>query len=122
VIVARRRSLFGLAALVLVGLAAVQGIGAWSRERLGVQVAAVARPGDIQMIGSETCVYCTKARAWFEQNKVPFNECLIERDPACAAAYEAMRAPGTPVMLVRGQRLLGFSAQAIADALTPRSQ
>ena len=115
------RSLLGLVALVLAVFAAMQGFTAWSRVRLGAQVAAVARPGDIHMIASVTCVYCAAARAWFDENRVPFTECLIERDAQCAAKYNALMAPGTPVLLVRGRRLLGFSAQAVADALATRA-
>lgn len=118
---ATRRSLVVLVVLVLAVVAMVQGYGAWSRARLGAQVAEAARPGDIQMIGSETCVYCAAARAWFESNHVPFTECLIERDAACAERYAALMAPGTPVMLVRGQRLVGFNAAAIAAVLTTRA-
>ena len=114
------RSLLGLVTAVVVGSAAVQGFTWWSRERLGAQVAAMARPGDIHMIASVTCIYCAAARAWFDENRVPFTECLIERDATCAAKYNALMAPGTPVMLVRGQRLLGFNAKAIADALETR--
>ncbi len=117
-----RRPLLGLIALVVVAAGAMQAFGWWSRERLGAQVAADARPGDIRMIGSVTCVYCAQARAWFEANRVPYSECLIERDPTCAAQYNALMAPGTPVMIVRGKRLLGFSAQAVADALATRTQ
>ena len=111
------RSLLVLVAIVLAVGAAMQGLGAWSRARLGPQVAASAKPGDIFMIASVTCVYCAAARVWFDANRVPFTECLIERDARCAAHYNALMAPGTPVMLVRGKRLLGFNPQAIADAL-----
>ena len=111
------RSVLVLAALVLGAFAAMQGLQAWSRARLGPQVAAAAKPGDIFMIASVSCVYCAAARAWFDANRVPFTECLIERDARCAAHYSALMAPGTPVLLVRGQRLLGFNAQAVADAL-----
>ena len=111
------RSVLVLVALVLAVFAAMQGLEAWSRARLGAQVAASAKPGDIFMIASVTCVYCAAARAWFEANHVPFTECLIERDERCAAHYNALMAPGTPVMVVRGKRLVGFSAQAVADAL-----
>lgn len=117
---ARLRSLLALVALVIVVAGAMQLATKWSRERLGAQVAAAARPGDIQMIGSVTCVYCAAARAWFDENRVPFSECLIERDAVCAERYNALMAPGTPVMLVRGKRLVGFSAQAVADALAAR--
>ena len=113
--------MLGLVAAVVIGVAAMQGFAWWSRERLGAQVAAAARPGDIQMIGSVTCVYCAAARAWFTEHRVPFSECLIERDAPCAAAYNALMAPGTPVLLVRGKRLLGFDTRAIADALATRA-
>ena len=108
-----------LGALMLGAMAAIQGLQTWSRARLGPQVAALARPGDIFMISSQTCSYCASARTWFEANRVPFGECLIERDAHCAATYNALLAPGTPVLLVRGKRLLGFNAQAVADALAP---
>ena len=114
---AKLRSVLVLAALVLGAFAAMQGLHAWSRARLGPQVAAAAKPGDIFMIASVSCVYCAAARAWFDANRVPFTECLIERDARCAAHYNALMAPGTPVLLVRGRRLLGFNAQAVADAL-----
>ena len=113
----RRGAWIGLIALVVVAALGMQLFTRWSQGRLGEQVAAAARPGDIRMIGSVTCVYCAAARAWFTEHRVPFDECLIERDTNCAEAYRALNAPGTPVMLVRGQRLLGFDARAIARAL-----
>ena len=117
-----RRPWLGLIALVVVAAGAMQALDGWSRARLGAQVAAAAKPGDIQMIGSVTCAYCAQARAWFTENRVPYNECLIERDAACAERYHLLMAPGTPVMFVRGKRLLGFNAQAVADALATRVQ
>ena len=113
----RRGAWIGLVALAVAAALGMQLFTRWSQGRLGEQVAAAAQPGDIRMIGSVTCVYCAAARAWFTGNRVPFDECLIERDAACADTYRALKAPGTPVMLVRGQRLLGFDAQAIARVL-----
>ena len=113
----RLRSGLVLIALMLGVGAAMQGIEAWTRARLGAQVAASAKPGDIFMIASVTCTYCAAARVWFNANQVPFTECLIERDERCAAQYHALMAPGTPVMLIKGRRQVGFSAQAVADAL-----
>ena len=106
-----------LGVLLLGATVVMQGLRTGSQARLGPQLAALAKPGDIFMIASETCTYCAKARAWFEANQVPFGECLIERDAYCASKYNALMAPGTPVLLVRGKRLLGFSAQAVVDAL-----
>ncbi len=114
---ARRSSTLVLIVIVLCAAAAMQALTGWSKARLGAVVAAEAKPGDIHMIASVTCVYCAQAREWFNANKVPFSECEIERDARCAAAYNALMAPGTPVLVVRGKRLVGFSAQAVAEAL-----
>jgi glutaredoxin len=111
------RSSLGLALF----LAVLWGGGAfwksWQSEQLGKEVARLAQPGDIRMISSETCVYCEKARAWFTAHQVPFAECLVERDSDCAAAYGALQAPGTPLLLVRGRAQLGFSPTRIVQAL-----
>ena len=111
------RSLLTVIALVLGVGSAVQGLQAWSRDRLGSRVASSARPGDIHMVSSVICPYCADARAWFTDHGVAFTECFIERDEACASQYRALMAPGTPVMVVRGRRLVGFDAGAVAAAL-----
>ena len=111
---------FGSLALLLVAVwGGTQGLQAWSRNQLGAQAAAYAKPGDIQMLSSLTCPYCAAARAWFTEYRVPFDECFIERDAACAAKFNAMLAPGTPLLLVRGQRQVGFDAQRVVKALQP---
>jgi hypothetical protein len=113
----RLRSGLSLLALVLVVAAASEGWRAWTADRIGDQVASLARPGDIEMIASDTCVYCARARSWFNAHAVPFKECSIERDAACAARFAALLSPGTPVLLVRGRPQVGFSPQAVAEAL-----
>ena len=121
---ASRRSIIVLVLLVL-------GIGVanqwWSGRHqadLGARLAALAQPGDLHMLSSQTCAICTASRLWMERHRVSFSECIIETDAACAAQFEATRAPGTPVMLVRDQPQLGFDAQRIIDTLNraaPRS-
>jgi glutaredoxin len=64
-------------------------------------------------------VYCTNARRWMRERKVAFTECLIERDADCADRYRALNAPGTPVLLVRDQVLVGFSPDALREVLSP---
>jgi len=83
-------------------------------------IVAQARAGDIVMLSSTTCVYCEVARQWLTERGVPFSECFIERDAACAARYQATGAGGTPTLLVRGQRQLGFSPPLVAQALAER--
>ena len=113
-------SRFGSLALVLLLVwGGTQALQWWSARQLGADASAQAKPGDIQMISSIGCVYCAKARAWFRQQNIPFAECFVEKDAACAAQYRALLAPGTPVIVVRGQPQVGFSAQRVTEALRP---
>lgn len=113
----RLRSALSLIAIVLVVGGGMQAWHAWSGDRVGEQVAALAAPGDIQMISSDTCTFCVKARAWFGEHGVAFSECSIERDADCAARFQAYMSPGTPLLLVRGKPQVGFNPQRVAKAL-----
>ena len=116
----RPRSLLGLAALVVgVGVAS-QWWSASSERRLGAQLAAAARAGDIRMISSDTCVYCVSARRWMTEHGVGFDECFIERDAQCRTIYEATQARGTPTLIVRGKVQLGFDAARVLAGLAPQ--
>ena len=112
-----RKALLGLVLLVLV----VSAASGWWRGRhdrqLGSQVAALARPGDIHMFASKDCAICWMARSWFNEHRVTFSECLIETDAACRRSFEEHRAPGTPVIVVRGQPQLGFDPGRLQQAL-----
>ena len=112
-----RRTLIGVAAMLLASSVASQWWVGREARQLGAQVAALAQPGDIRMLASESCAVCEQARQWFLEHRVAFSECLIERDAACKAEFEATRSPGTPVMLVRGQPQVGFSSQRLLQAL-----
>ena len=115
--IALLRRFASLALVLLAVWGATQGLQFWSAHQLGSEAAAQAKPGDIRMISSVTCVYCAKARAWFTEQKIPFTECFVERDAACAAQYRDLLAPGTPVIVVRGQPQVGFSSQRVVQAL-----
>jgi glutaredoxin len=103
--------------VVAVAWAGMLLLRSWSSESLGKDIAAAAKPGDILMVSSQTCPYCEQARAWFNKHEVTFGECFIETDAACAETYRALQAPGTPTLVVRGQRQVGFSAERVAKAL-----
>ena len=112
-----RRTLIGLAVVVLAITAASQWWAGREAGQVSAQVAALAQPGDIRMLSSETCAICLVARQWMLENRVAYSECLIERDATCRAEFEATRSPGTPVLLVRGQPQVGFSSQRLLQAL-----
>ena len=111
------RSLLGLVVLVL----AVGGAQRWwvqhQQHSVGRQLAARAAPNDIVMLVSDTCGPCLAARHWLQQHRVPFTECSIERDAACRQQFQAAGAPGTPLLLVRGQHQLGFSPHRLLRRL-----
>ena len=90
----------------------------WREPALGAEVARLAKPGDVRMLSSQTCIYCDSARHWLTTHQVAFDECVIETDATCAAQFNAVLAQGTPVMLVRGRPQVGFSPQRVREALT----
>jgi glutaredoxin len=112
-----RGALAGLVALVLLVGAASQWWGVRQESREGVRLAALAQPGDIRMISSQTCAYCEAARRWMTRHGVRFEECFIERDAQCKALWEATPLRATPTLLVRGQLQVGFDAQRLVRAL-----
>ncbi len=114
---ASRRSLFGLVLLVLAISGGSQWLYGHHEAQLGEALAAKAMPGDIRVLSSESCDYCTIASSWLRQHRVPYEECVVEHDAKCAATFNALQAPGTPVILVRGQPQLGFDPARILGAL-----
>lgn len=113
----RLSQLLSLGVLILAVSAASQWWSGRHQAGLGEQLAALAQPGDIRMISSDYCGFCVAARRWMTENGVPFTECFIERDSACRQDFEALGAPGTPVLQVRGQAQLGFSPERVTRGL-----
>jgi hypothetical protein len=112
-----RRSLLALGTLLFVVSTAQTWWANRYDDRLGEAVAALAQPGDIRMISSEHCAICQLARNWLLEHRVPFKECLIERDAACRADFVASGSPGTTVLQVRGEQMLGFKAEGLREVL-----
>jgi glutaredoxin len=83
----------------------------------GELLAQRAKPGDIRMISSETCGWCTAARRWMTEQSVPFEECFVERDAQCLADYQALGGQGTPTLVVRGRTVLGFDRARVIEIL-----
>jgi len=112
-----RASLLGLVLLIMAVSVASQWWSGRHQDRLGAEVATLATPGDIFMVSSDSCAPCTLARTWLKRNEVAYAECSIERDSGCAERWQAAGAPGTPLIFVRGQPQLGFSAERLRAAL-----
>lgn len=111
------RGPLGLVVLVLAVLGLSQAARSWSDAQQAQALRASARPGDILMLASSSCVYCERAQRWLDAERVPYSMCLIEQDADCARRYAALLAPGTPTFVVRGQRVVGWNPAALAKAL-----
>jgi glutaredoxin len=111
------RSLIALVLLILLAGAGTQWLHARTQARLGAELASVAKPGDIQLLSSETCAYCTAARAWLQEHDVAHAECFIERDATCRSVYEAAGSRPTPTVVVRGNVQTGFDAERVLTTL-----
>ena len=111
------RRIAPVALLALAAWTGMQLLHSFGSERIAREMAQSAKDGDIMMLSSVTCVYCKQARAYFKEHKIAFGECFIEQDKACAAAYAAMQSPGTPTLVVKGQRQVGFSAERVVQRL-----
>jgi glutaredoxin len=114
------RSLAALLLLVLGASAAQQWWAGTAERRLGERLAALAQPGDIRMLSSETCPYCESARRTMTAHGVRFEECFVERDAQCRALYDATLARGTPTLIVRGQAQVGFDLERVVGAFEAR--
>lgn len=111
-------SLWPLALIVLAVSGLMQGVQYWQGEQQGQALRALVRPGDVLMLSSRTCTFCTQARAWLDAQRIPYRECFIESDADCAAQYRAQMAPGTPTFVLRGQqRVVGFDKERIRQLL-----
>lgn len=113
-----RRSVLVLIGIILLLSAGIQ-LWDWrQQQQLGREIASAAKPGDIMMLASDTCEYCVMARSYMRTHAVPYTECSIERDAQCAARYQGLKSPGTPVMVVRGEAQVGFMPSKLLERLS----
>ncbi len=111
----------------LLAVIAVASLASWGwRSHVSAQdarqLAAHVQPGDIRMISSETCGWCTAARRWMTSEGIPFRECFLERDAQCRADYVARGGRGTPTLVVRGQTVIGFDRARMLQILDDKAE
>jgi len=116
----KRSELLGLLLVMLLAF----GLGQWIRSgqapglpEQGEQLRALTRPGQLQMISSTSCGYCTKARRWLTEQQVPFDECFVETDAGCRERWRRVGAQATPTFIVNGQAVLGLDAAKLIELL-----
>lgn len=72
----------------------------------------------ITLYSTPSCTYCRKAKSWFQENRIPFQEYDVSRDQR--RADEMVRKSGqmgVPVIDVNGRIIVGFNQPEIERAL-----
>ncbi len=116
----KRSEAIGLALVMAVSM----GFGQWLRstqapasDAQGAELRALVKPGQLQMISSTSCRYCTRAREWLVQQQVPFDECFIETSSSCRQRFQQTGAVATPTFLIGQQVVLGLDAARLLQLL-----
>lgn len=75
------------------------------RELLG-------KNNEVVIYSASWCPVCKKAKKYFRKKCIAYTEYDIEKSAKGKRDYKKLGAKGVPVIIVRGQRLNGFSAAA----------
>jgi glutaredoxin len=78
-----------------------------------------SRTPQVELYVTSWCPACQEARAYLQQQGIPFKEFDVEKDPG-AAQRKKMIDPrkGVPLAVINGQKIFGFSASAYQRALS----
>lgn len=63
------------------------------------------------MYSTSWCGYCKKAKKYFNQNNIAFNEYDIEKNKAANQQFKKLGGRGVPLILVGNKKMSGFSEQ-----------
>lgn len=64
---------------------------------------------DVVMYSTTWCGYCKKAKRYFNQHNISFEEYDVEKSAKGKMDYKALRGRGVPIILVGNRRMNGFS-------------
>jgi glutaredoxin len=79
--------------------------------------AARAEAGDVIMYGTKSCGYCARARSYFNERGVAFEERDIETSATAHAEWQSLGGVGTPLIVIHGERFHGFDPRRLDAAL-----
>ena len=76
----------------------------------------------VVLFSTSTCSRCRRAKRYFRENRVPFKEINVERDPD--AARDIVRKTGqtgVPVIKIGNKWIVGFDRERIEKELARRT-
>jgi glutaredoxin len=71
----------------------------------------------VTMYAAPDCGYCAKARAWFDENGVAFEERDVTASAQAAAEWRARGGVGTPTIVIGETVIQGFDPRRIKAAM-----
>lgn len=72
----------------------------------------------IKIYTTPTCSFCTKAKTYFRENRIPFTEYNVARDQRKAdEMLKKSGQTGVPVIEINGRVIVGFNKPEIEKAL-----
>jgi glutaredoxin len=69
------------------------------------------------MFSAPGCGYCVKAREYFNQNGVAFEELDVSASEDARRRFQDLGGRGVPLILIGDRQISGFDPQAIQAAL-----
>ena len=79
---------------------------------------ARSRVSQVDLYTTSWCPRCNEARAYLQQQGIPFREYDVEKDPAADKRRKSIDPRnGVPLAVINGHKILGFSPDAYRQAL-----
>ncbi|MDH3656294.1 MAG: glutaredoxin family protein [Myxococcales bacterium] len=92
--------------------------GAGNREPADWEIATARRRVPVVMYATAWCGVCKRARKYFEENRIAFEEHDVDQDPVARAEYERLNPRrSVPTIKIADEVVVGFSAVAVERAL-----
>jgi glutaredoxin-like YruB-family protein len=89
-----------------------------SREPADYEVAAARRRVPVVMYSTSWCGVCKRARKYFEEKRIAFEELDVDEDPSARAEYVRLNPRhSVPTIKIGDEVVVGFSAAAVERAL-----
>lgn len=89
-----------------------------NREPADWEIATARRRVPVVMYSTAWCGVCKRARRYFEENRIPFEEHDVDHNPAARAEYLRLNPRrSVPTIKIADEVVVGFSAVAVERAL-----
>jgi glutaredoxin len=69
---------------------------------------------EVVMYSTQGCPYCEKARQWFTSKNIVWDERDIEASETARAEWKSLGGMGTPLIMINGKRINGYSEGEMA--------